>query len=62
MPIKFWSDDAQNFVDARTGEPVTTDELVDLVVVYRTLPADRQAVRQAYVEALLARQSGQKPH
>jgi len=41
---------------------VTTDELVDLVVVYRTLPADRQAVRQAYVEALLARQSGQKPH
>jgi hypothetical protein len=34
---------------------VTTDELVDLVVVYRTLPADRQAVRQAYVEAMLAR-------
>jgi hypothetical protein len=62
MPIKLWSDEAQAFVDTRTGEPVTADELIELAVAYRTLPADRQAVRQAYVEALLARQSGQKPH
>ena len=62
MPIKLWSDEAQNFVDARTREPVIAEELVDLVVAYRTLPADRQAVRKAYVEALLARQGGRKPH
>jgi hypothetical protein len=62
MPIKLWSDDAHNFVDARTGERVTADELIDLAVAYRTLPADRQAVRRAYVEALLARESGQRPH
>jgi len=62
MPIKFWSDDAQNFVDARTSERVTADELIDLVVAYRTLPADRQAVSRAYVEAMLERQSGRKPH
>jgi hypothetical protein len=62
VSIKLWSDDAQNFVDARTGEPLTADELIELAVAYRTLPADRQTVRQAYVEALLARQSGRKPH
>jgi hypothetical protein len=62
MPIKLWNDEAQNFVDAHTGEPATTDELVDLAVSYRTLPADRQAVRKAYVEALLARQKRQAPH
>ncbi len=62
MPIKLWSDEAQNFADVRTGDPVTADELVELVVAYRTLPADRQAVRQAYVEALLARRGGREPH
>lgn len=62
MPIKLWSDDAQNFLDVRTGEPVTADELIGLAVAYRTLSADRQAVRKTYVEALLARQDGQKPH
>ena len=47
MPIKLWSDEAQAFVDTRTGEPVTADELIELAVAYRTLPADRQAVRRA---------------
>ena len=62
MPIKLWSDEAQAFVDARTGEPVTAEELVDLAVAYRALPADRHAVRHPYVEALLARRDGRDTH
>jgi hypothetical protein len=62
MPIKLWDNKAQSFVDARTGEPVTADDLVDLMVASRSLPVNRQAVRQAYVEALLARRDGPQPH
>lgn len=62
MPIKLWSDEAQNFVDARTGEPATAGELIDLLIAYCTLPADGQAVRQAFVEALPTRQHRQEPH
>ena len=49
-------------MDARTGELVAADELIDLMVAYRTLPADRQTVRQAYVDALVARRDGREPH
>ena len=59
MPIKMWDDAAQGFVDASTGEPLTVEELADLI---RTLPPERKAAMSAFAEALLARQDGQEPH
>jgi hypothetical protein len=59
VPIKLWSDEGQSFVDSSTRAPLTAQEFADLV---RSLPPDRRVEVAAYIDALLARQAGEKTH
>ena len=61
MPIKLWSNEAQDFVDANPDAP-TRDELDEFLLLYRALPPKQKAEMKAFAEALLARRDGQEPH
>ena len=62
MPIKLWSDEAQDFVDANDPDAGLQADIDRMRALWREATPEQRVKLKALAEAMLARQNGEKPH